>query len=157
MKKTLKYIFLLALLLLAAAQIIRPARTNPPVDPPDMMENILNIPPDVAATLDRACADCHSYRTRWPWYSNVAPMSWFVIDHVNQGRSHLNFSEWVRPMKEPVDTLDRLKAMCREVQSGGMPLSSYLWIHWNAKLSPDDVRKICDWTQQETLRLSTAK
>ena len=84
-------------------------------------------------------------------------MSWFVIDHVNQGRSHLNFSEWVRPMKEPVDTLDRLKAMCREVQSGGMPLSSYLWIHWNAKLSPDDVRKICDWTQQETLRLSTAK
>jgi len=56
----------------------------------------VTVDPQVAGILDRACADCHSNKTRWPWYSHVAPVSWFVIDHVNHGRSHLNFSEWGR-------------------------------------------------------------
>ena len=66
----------------------------------------------------------------------------------------MNFSNWVRPGKEPRDSEDRLKAMCREVKSGDMPLSSYLLIHWNSKLSEGDKTQICAWADQELRRLS---
>lgn len=75
----------------------------------------------------RACYDCHSNETRWPWYSNVAPMSWFVQDHVDDGRSNLNFSEWDRPQ----DTDD----LAESVREGEMPLRSYLLLHSSAQLT----------------------
>ena len=62
-----------------------------------------------ALILDRACRDCHSNETRWPWYSNVAPVSWFVIDHVNHGRSHFNYSAWARYSAR--EKVELLKAM----------------------------------------------
>jgi hypothetical protein len=104
-------------------------------------------------TLQRACADCHSNETKWPWYSYVAPTSWFVVGHVNNGRRYINFSNWVRPGKEPLDSIDRLKAMCRDVRKGDMPLTSYKLIHWNSWLSADDVDKICEWSEAEQKRL----
>jgi hypothetical protein len=154
MRRFLKWLVVILAIGFVAAQVVRPARTNPTFASTQTIENIVSVPPDVHATLMRACADCHSDQTRWPWYSHVAPVSWFVIDHVDQGRRRINFSTWVRPGKEPQDSIDRLKAMCREVQSGGMPLSSYLLIHWNAKLSAEDVKQICDWSNQEQQRLS---
>jgi hypothetical protein len=160
MRGILKWLVVILATALVAAQFVRPARTNPQFASTQTIENIVNVPPDVHATLTRACADCHSDETRWPWYSHVAPVSWFVINHVDQGRRRINFSTWVRPGKEPQDSLDRLKAMCREVQDGGMPLSSYLLIHWNAKLSAEDVKQICDWSTEEQQRLgggATAK
>ena len=107
-------------------------------------------------TLTRACADCHSNQTEWPWYAHVAPTSWFVVDHVDQGRSHVNFSTWVHPGKEPKDSITRLRLMCREVQSGGMPLTSYELLHWHSWLSADDVKRICDWSEGEQKRLGGA-
>jgi hypothetical protein len=76
----------------------------------------------------RACFDCHSHETRWPWYTHVAPMSWFVAHHVDEGREHLNFSTWDRPSKDADE--------CAEaVREGWMPLESYLWAHPEARLS----------------------
>jgi hypothetical protein len=156
MRKIIKWTAVILAIAFVAAQFIRPARTNPTFAATQTIDNIVNVPPDVHATLMRACGDCHSDLTYWPWYAHVEPTKWFVINHVNQGRKHINFSEWVHPGKEPADSIDRLKAMCREVQSGGMPLTSYLIVHWSAKLSADDVKRICDWSTEEQQRLGGA-
>jgi len=136
-----------------AAQFVRPARTNPPFASTQTIEHLVRVPPELHATLTRACGDCHSDQTEWPWYSQVAPASWFVIHHVVQGRKRINFSTWVRPGKEPVDSVDRLRAICREVRKGGMPLTSYTLIHWNARLSAAEVQRICEWSEEEEQRL----
>ena len=94
MRKLLKWAGIALMGLLAGSQFIRPARTNPPTHSEESMEAYVQVPGDVASVLDRACRDCHSHETQWPWYSNTAPVSWFVIDHVNHGRKHLNFSDW---------------------------------------------------------------
>ena len=153
MRKALKRVVVLLAIAFVVTQFVRPARTNPAFASAQTMENIVRTPPDVHATLMRACGDCHSDQTEWPWYSHVAPVSWFVIDHVVQGRRRINFSTWVRPGKEPVDSLDRLKAMCREVRKGAMPLTSYTLIHWSARLSASDVKQICEWSKEEQQRL----
>jgi hypothetical protein len=79
----------------------------------------------------RACFDCHSNETRWPWYSHVAPTSWFVQRHVDEGRSELNFSEWTRPQEEADEASE-------VVQSGEMPPRSYTWLHPSARLSDSE-------------------
>ncbi|PYU25435.1 MAG: cytochrome C [Acidobacteria bacterium] len=139
--------------LVAGIQLIRPARTNPPVDQSHTLEAVVFVPPKIESILQRACDDCHSDLTRWPWYSNVAPVSWFVIDHVDSGRRHVNFSEWFRrDTKNPAEyTRERFQAMCRQMQTGDMPLTSYLLVHRTAKLSQDDIETICQWTKTGVL------
>ncbi|MFZ0819441.1 MAG: heme-binding domain-containing protein [Candidatus Acidiferrales bacterium] len=153
MRKVFKRVIVILAIAFVSAQFVRPARTNPSFASTQTIENVVNVPPDIHATLMRACGDCHSDQTEWPWYSHVAPTSWFVINHVNSGRKHINFSTWMRPGKEPQDSIDRLKAICREVQEGAMPLTSYTLIHWSAKLSADDVKGICKWSELEQQRL----
>jgi hypothetical protein len=135
--------------LVIGIQVIRPARTNPPVDPSHALEAVVFVPPRVESTLQRACYDCHSDLTRWPWYSNVAPVSWFVIDHVDSGRRQVNFSDWLRPnTKDPAEyTRERFQAICKQVQTRNMPLTSYLLVHRAAKLSQGDIETICAWTK----------
>ncbi len=153
MRKAFKWLAIILLIGFAAAQFRRPARTNPPFASTQTMETIVNVPPDVHAILTRACADCHSNQTEWPWYSYLAPTSWYVVGHVDHGRRFINLSTWVRPGKEPQDSIDRLKAMCREVQKGNMPLTSYKLMHWHSWLSADDVKRICDWSDAEQKQL----
>src|SRR3981081_2630909 len=80
------------LVVFIAVQFVRADRTNPPAVPTASLRT--KTPPDVTATLDRSCRGCHSNETRWPWYSQVAPMSWMLADHVHHGRDHFNYSEW---------------------------------------------------------------
>jgi hypothetical protein len=122
------------------------------VDPSQSIEVRQQLTPAVAAILERSCNDCHSNKTRWPWYSHVAPVSWFVIDHVNEGRENVNFSEWGRYSQHDVDGL--LRQMCREVRSGVMPLSSYTPMHPGSKLSAEDVKTLCAWTDAERARIA---
>ena len=79
----------------------------------------------------RACADCHSNQTRWPWYSSVAPVSWLVRHDVEAGRRHLNVSEWTRPQKNA-------RKAAGELREGEMPLAMYLAAHAEARLEPAD-------------------
>lgn len=126
-----------------ALQLVRPARTNPAPDRwPDAVERTA-MPPEVAALLQRACADCHTHRTRWPWYSHVAPVSWFVIDHVDHAREHLNFSTW--PPSDAERAAEMPRHVCREVREGRMPLRSYRMLHPEARLEAADVNAICRW------------
>src|SRR5271165_3967577 len=84
--------------------------------------------PETKALIRRACFDCHSNETTWPWYSNVAPVSWLTQRDVNGGRSHLNFTEWDKPQRHAKD-------IANIVKSGDMPPWFYLPMHPNAKLS----------------------
>ena len=136
----------LALVVLGvAAQLYRPARTNPPANPTNAITAAAAVPAEAAAILKRSCYDCHSNETRWPWYSNVAPISWGVIAHTSEGRSKVNFSEW--GTYTPAKRVALLEKVCEEVREGGMPLGSYLLLHADARLSDADRNAICDWTR----------
>jgi hypothetical protein len=150
--KVLRWVVIVGVVGLVIIQFFGPAKTNPAIDPSQSVESRLQVTPQVAAILDRSCNDCHSNKTRWPWYSNVAPVSWFVINHVNEGRQNMNFSEWGRYTPSDVDGL--LKRICREVKSGGMPLSSYTPLHPGSTLSAEDVKTLCDWTAAERARIA---
>jgi cytochrome c551/c552 len=133
-------------------QFIRPARTNPPVDESQTIFARTQMTPQVAAILERSCRDCHSNKTVWPWYTNVAPISWWLTNHVNEGRQNLNLSEWGTLDRDRQDR--KLRQICDEVSDGVMPLSSYLPMHPQARLSDQDKKTLCDWTETERARLS---
>lgn len=127
------------------AQVIRPSRTNPTINPAHEITTNAGLPSDTAATLGRACNDCHSNRTVWPWYSGVAPSSWLVIYDVRAGRHELNLSEWGTYSAER--KAKKAKEMCKEVTEGEMPGFMYTLMHPQAKLTSADVQSICQWSQ----------
>lgn len=142
-------------IVLAAIQLVRPDRTNPPVTATETVQAAASVPPGVNAILRRSCFDCHSSETRWPWYSAVAPMAWGVANHVKEGRAQLNFSQWgTYPARKRVALLEK---MCDEVREGGMPLTQYLWLHRDATLSEADWKSVCDWSTEEADRLAAAR
>jgi len=147
LRTTLRWLVVIGFCLFVVAQFVGPAKTNPVSDPSVALESKLQVDPKVETILDRSCADCHSNRTRWPWYANVAPVSWFVIGHVNDGRRDLNLSEWGNYDKRKQTT--RLNQMCELVKTDAMPLSSYTPLHPGSKLSGDDVKVLCEWTDSQ--------
>jgi Haem-binding domain len=156
MKKVLrgiKWLAIALICLLLAIQFIRPARTNPAVDESQTIFARTQMTPQVAAIIGRSCRDCHSNKTIWPWYSNVAPVSWFVIGHVHDGRRALNLSEWAR--LDPDRQSKKLQQMCDLAQDASMPLSSYTPMHPGSKLSADDVKMLCEWTESERSRINS--
>ena len=101
------------------AQLIRPSRTNPPIEHAREIGANLSLTPEVGAIFERSCNDCHSNRTVWLWYSGVAPASWLVAYDVHEGRRRMNFSEWdAHTSQERIKLLDR---MCPDVSKGEMP------------------------------------
>ncbi len=154
MKKFLQRLLIFLGLTMIAVQFFGPEKTNPAVDETKTITAFAPMPPEVSAIFTRACYDCHSHQTRWPWYSNVAPVSWFVIDHVNDARRHLNFSEWTA--YDPKRMKRKLEEIKEEVEDGAMPLPSYLPLHPDAKLSTNDVQALRAWTIAERERLAEA-
>lgn len=149
--KVLKWLVILIALLFVAIQFKRPARTNPPVDESQTIYARTQITPQVKQILDRSCSDCHSNKTVWPWYTNVAPVSWFIADHVAMGRQDLNLSEWGRYDQRRQEK--KLQEMCDLATDGQMPLSTYIPLHAGSKPSPEDVKALCAWTASERARL----
>jgi len=133
---------LACILVLAAIQLIPVHRTNPPV----LSE--VDAPAPVMAILRRACYDCHSNETRWPWYSHVAPMSWLVVSHVNEGRGDLNFSEW--PLLDFESQSLSFVDIRRQITERKMPLRSYKWMHRDARLTQEDRDAILQWVGEGT-------
>ena len=138
---------------LVVVQFVGPARTNPVTDPAKALQRKAPIPPEVGAILTRSCRNCHSNETVWPWYSYVAPVSWAVIRDVNEGREHLNLSDWSHTSEEGAALLD---TMCRAARRGTMPIKSYTWIHRSAVLSDADKKALCRWTADTADALMSA-
>jgi hypothetical protein len=135
-------------------QFIPAETTNPPEDATQTIEALTEVPAEIKTTLDNACMDCHSNRTRWPWYGSVAPVSWMVASDVRHAREHFNFSTWGKLSPDDID--HTLYEMCEEVEGGKMPLASYRWMHSEAKLSESQVFALCDWTMEERGRIRAA-
>jgi len=155
LRRIAKWFFVILVILFLAIQFVRPARTNPAVDESRTIFARTQMPPQVAAIFNRSCVDCHSNKTVWPWYTNVAPISWFITGHVNDGRQMMNLSEWGRMDQDRQSK--KLRQMCEEVTDGAMPLSSYTPLHPGSKLSPADVKTLCDWADAERARLAAAE
>lgn len=132
----------LAVVLVAVGiQFVPVDRSNPPV------RQEVDAPKDVQAILRRACYDCHSNRTRWPWYARVAPASWLVAWDVHEARKDLNFSEW--PVFDFGQQEDLLGAVAKQMKKGKMPLQRYLWFHPDARLTPGERARLLAWARGE--------
>lgn len=150
-KKILKWTVIILAVLFVAIQTIRPSRINPPIDASLALEAKTRVTPEVAAILERSCNDCHTNKTVWPWYSNVAPVSWYLVRHVNDGRRHLSFSDWGSYAPKKADR--KMQEICEQVQTGEMPINSYVILHPSAKLSDADKQILCGWANQERERI----
>lgn len=128
LKKILIGIILGVALIFVAVQFVPygHAHTNPPVTGEPQWDT-----PQTRELAKRACFDCHSNETVWPWYSNIAPASWLIQQDVDEGRSRLNFSEWNLPQRET-------RGAARQIQRGAMPPPQYLLLHPSANLSADE-------------------
>jgi heme-binding protein len=142
-----KWIVLGVIAVLLLIQLIQPSRTNPPVVASRSLAAHMAVPPDVDAVLKRGCYDCHSSETVWPWYSHVAPVSWYVAHDVNVARSHVNFQDW-EAQENPKEALEHLGLTCKLMREGKMPPADYLTMHKNANVSQADIETVCAWTQK---------
>lgn len=104
-----------------------------------------NAPPDIRKLMENACYDCHSNRTRYPWYAEVQPGGWLLAKHVRDGKRLVNFSEFGE--LSPTRAKRQLEACIDEIEEGEMPLESYTWIHHEARLTEDQVRAIVAWME----------
>ena len=125
-----------------AIQFVRVERSNPMgAGDPEVLR-------EVQWLLRRACYDCHSDETRWPWYSRISRLSWWIVKDVEHGLSNLDFSRWSNdPVLEPTPA-QRLTWICRDVREGIMPPGSYLLVHAAARLSEGDKGLICEWADR---------
>lgn len=139
MRKFLRRLALALVLVLVAIQLVPVDRTNPPV------ESEVDAPAEALSVLRRACYDCHSNETRWPWYARIAPVSWLVARDVREGRAELNFSTWNR-----LDARRRAKLAqesFEEASEGEMPPWFYLPLHPEARLSQADLAALGAWAR----------
>jgi hypothetical protein len=135
----MKNFFLIVLAILVALQFIPAEIENPKTD-----KNLeIKVSSEIMSIFKRSCYDCHSNEVVIPWYSKIAPASFFIKGHVDLGRKWLNFSEWENYNEKQKD--DKLKGIFRTVYAA-MPLASYISLHEEAKLTKDEIKLIRDWT-----------
>lgn len=145
MKKyfTFKKISLFLLLLFAIMQFIRIDKTAPVSEPKNEFLVMNTASDEVTQLLKTGCYDCHSNQTVYPWYSQIAPVSWWLKDHINEGRKELNFSEWGNYNSRKQD--HKLKECVEMVEEGEMPLNSYTLTHKGARINEEQKSVLVRW------------
>ncbi|HXA79916.1 MAG TPA: heme-binding domain-containing protein [Opitutaceae bacterium] len=139
-------------LLFLSIQFVRPAKNLSPVPGPQDITTKVAVPAELQRVFTKACYDCHSDHTRYPWYAEVEPVGWWLGSHIDDGKRHLNFSEFGAYNAKKADR--KLKQIAQEVNDGSMPLHSYTWIHRDAILTAAEIKLISDWT--DAARTQTA-
>lgn len=130
---------------LIIAQFFRPTLNEGDREGANSIVKTINVPPQVQAILGKACYDCHSNRTDYPWYTNVQPLGWWLQSHVNEGKRHLNFSEWASyDLKRQIHKLEEVREM---IAADEMPLSSYKPLHAEARISEEEKKNLIDWAR----------
>lgn len=131
------------LIIIVVIQFIRPEKNKAATVSANNISQHYAVPPEVDKILSRACNDCHSNNTNYPWYSNIQPVGWWLANHVKEGKEHLNFSEFAS--YEPKRQHHKLEEVLEMVKENEMPLDSYLWIHDEAKLTADEKKTLLLW------------
>ncbi|NPD44608.1 MULTISPECIES: heme-binding domain-containing protein [unclassified Lentimicrobium] len=145
--KFLRILFILLITAFVVIQFVGIEKTNPEFDSSSDFIVMENPPEDVAQMLRSSCYDCHSNETIWPWYSNIAPVSWMLEEHVEDGRDNINLNFWGE-----IDLEDRayvIEEMIEEMEEGEMPIPGYLITHSNAKLSDAQKEKLFAWLRSK--------
>lgn len=145
MKINKKTILKIVIATLVIIQFFRIDKTTTPVDVTKDFISITKPPTKVAEIIKTSCYDCHSNQTNYPWYTNVAPLSWWIGHHIEEGKEHLNFSNWAAYSAKKAD--HKLEEFYEEVEKGKMPLASYTKLHAAAKLSSADKELLISWVK----------
>ena len=124
-------------------QFFRPVKNQSNAQSPADISTLYSVPLNIQNTLNKACYDCHSNNTRYPWYNNFQPMAWWLNKHVDEGKKHLNFSEFT--LNSIAHQYKGLDECVKEIKEGDMPLPSYTWIHRNAILTYAEKEAFVDW------------
>ncbi|QMU30388.1 heme-binding domain-containing protein [Adhaeribacter radiodurans] len=143
-----KKVLFLIILVLILIQFFRPTKNISRQEQPQALKKRYIIPANVEVTLQKACYDCHSNNTRYPWYAEIQPIAWFLADHVKEGKEELNFDEFLTYPTRKQD--HKLEEIVETQEEGTMPLSSYTFIHKEANLNPRQKNEIITWVN--TLR-----
>lgn len=150
--KKIKKILLILLVLFVVAQFFGPKKNSGDMTSIEPFLAETNPPSNVQAILKTACYDCHSDVTRYPWYNHITPVNYWLADHINEGKHHLNFSNWVGNSTKRKD--HKMKELIELVNEKEMPISSYTLIHTDAKLSPDQINAVVDWAKKVRMKYS---
>ena len=134
-------VFLLAALIII--QFFHPERNKATGEHSNYIGVVYPVPFDVKSILAKACDDCHSNNTRYPWYCNFQPVDWWIGNHINNGKKQLNMDEFTnRSLRYQYHKLEEITD---QLKKGEMPLNSYTWIHKDARLTPDEKAKLTGW------------
>lgn len=145
MKKVFKTLGWIMLLAFVGLQFFRPEKNRQEGVAANAVSQKYTIPADADAIMKKACYDCHTNNSEYPWYFNIQPVGIWMNKHIKDGKRHLNFSEFTnRPLWVQYH---KLEEVIETVKEGEMPLNSYTWTHKDAKLSSDEKVKITSWAQ----------
>jgi uncharacterized membrane protein len=138
-----KIVFVLGIVFLVL-QAFRPEK-NTSADRSKDISTLYPVPENVQAIITKACADCHSNKTEWPWYGEIQPVGWWLADHVKDGKKHFNFNEFAgyRVAKQN----HKLEECIEEVKDGAMPMAAYTSIHAAARLTDEEKAQFTAWCQ----------
>ena len=149
--KAVKVILLALAIILVVIQFLPSGMPdNKPEDEKSISSSGLVTEP-VLTQLRTSCFDCHSNQTSFPWYSKLAPSSWFLAGHIKNGRSQLNFSEWETYSRR--GKIGQLEDIVDQVKSGEMPLKSYLLIHREARLEKEEISSLSEWAEEAATKI----
>lgn len=148
--KWIKRFLVLALIVFVVMQFIRPDKNEGGYESLATFLAETKPTPAVAATLQSACYDCHSNQTNYPWYNNIAPVSYWLDEHIIDGKKHLNFAAWDSYSLKKKD--HKLEEVAEEVEKGEMPLDEYTWTHGDAKLSEQQIKELVQWVSAARLQ-----
>lgn len=122
-------------------------KTNPEYTDTEDFITITQPPVEIAALIKTACYDCHSHQAKYPWYSNVAPISWILEHHIEEGRQHLNFSTWTAYSEKKA--AHKLEECAEEVEADNMPMKPYVAIHSEAKMTAEQKTALVAWFESQ--------
>lgn len=145
MKKFFKVFGWLMLLALAGIQFARPEKNIQAGTSANHINTIFPVPSDVQPILEKACYDCHSNNSRYPWYFNIQPVGMWMDKHIDDGKKELNFSEFAD--KRLRFQYRKMEEIIEQVKEKEMPIDSYTWTHKDARLTDEERIKITGWAQ----------
>ena len=152
-KSIVKKVFIVLLIALVIIQFFHPAKNISTAVTEKDITRMYTVPDSVQQILKKACYDCHSNNTRYPWYFNIQPVAWWMNSHINDAKGELNFSEFSNRTLEK--QAKKLKKIAKEVQEGGMPMNYYTWEHKDAVLTDREKNILIDWANGLSQQISS--
>ncbi|WP_228851173.1 heme-binding domain-containing protein [Aegicerativicinus sediminis] len=141
----LKKILLVLLVIFVVAQFFGPEKNQGDIQSVEPFLNETKPNAEVTAILKETCFDCHSSFTRYPWYDKITPVNYWLAEHVEDGKKHLDFSQWSTYEAKKKD--HKLEELIEMVEEKEMPLPSYTWTHKEANLSDDQIEAVISWAK----------